>query len=547
MMDLITEHIDIWTLAQIQKKNGGRGRSRNSNENSAHGIKKLRELILELSVRGKLVPQDPVDEPVRTLLEKIEEEKTKLIKEGIIKRQKPLAKISANEKPYELPASWHWVRLGDVGKIFNGNSVNARMKEAKYTNIENGLPFIATKDIGYGWEALDYNNGISIPKNEPKFKVAHKGAVFICAEGGSAGKKCGITRRDVCFGNKLYANELYGDIASDYILAIYLSPTFYTQFSEQMTGIIGGISAAKFNHLVVPLPPLAEQQRIVAKVDELMALCDKLEQQQTDSNATHQTLVETLLTTLTNAAGQTEFTDTWQRIADHFDTLFTTEQSIEQLTKAVIELAVNGSLIKFNRDARKCTVKEILFFGPRNGLSPKESSFKTNIKVLKLGATTKGYLDLEESKYVDIKVDEISHLWVRNGDILIQRGNAAAYVGCNVLIEDIPPNFIYPDLMMKLRANDTVIPQYLSICLSAPSSRKHMWDKMTGTSGTMPKISKKVVESVPLFIPDKETQERVILFVKNVFEIIEQLRSELSDINITQTQLADTVVRQVHI
>ena len=85
-----------------------------------------------------------------------------------------------------------------------------------------------------------------------------------------------------------------------------------------------------------------EQHRIVAKVDELMALCDQLEQQQTDSNATHQTLVETLLATLTNAADQKEFSEVWQRIADHFDTLFTTEQSIDRLKQTILQLAVMG-------------------------------------------------------------------------------------------------------------------------------------------------------------------------------------------------------------
>ena len=97
--------------------------------------------------------------------------------------------------------------------------------------------------------------------------------------------------------------------------------------------------------ILFSIPPLAEQHRIVAKVDELMALCDQLEQQQTDSNATHQTLVETLLATLTNAADQAEFAEAWQRIADHFDTLFTTEQSIDQLKQTILQLAVMGKLV----------------------------------------------------------------------------------------------------------------------------------------------------------------------------------------------------------
>ena len=115
----------------------------------------------------------------------------------------------------------------------------------------------------------------------------------------------------------------------------------------KMTGTAGQKRVPKvfFSENPLPLPPHPEQQRIVAKVDELMALCDQLEQQQTESNVTHQTLVETLLTTLANAAAQEEFSETWQRIADHFDTLFTTEQSIDRLKQTILQLAVMGKLV----------------------------------------------------------------------------------------------------------------------------------------------------------------------------------------------------------
>jgi len=111
---LITEHMDIWTAAQTQKSNGGRGRGSNGNGQSSHGIKKLRELILDLAVRGKLVPQDPNDEPASVLLEKIAEEKKRLIKKGKIKKQNPLPEISEDEKLFALPPGWQFERFGNV-------------------------------------------------------------------------------------------------------------------------------------------------------------------------------------------------------------------------------------------------------------------------------------------------------------------------------------------------------------------------------------------------------------------------------------------------
>ncbi len=113
MQQLLTDHIDIWTAADTAKKSG-RGRS-SGNAASVYGIKKLRELILELAVRGKLVAQDPNDEPASELLKRIKAEKAKLVAEGKIKKDKPLPAITEEEKPFDLPAGWAWARLGSIG------------------------------------------------------------------------------------------------------------------------------------------------------------------------------------------------------------------------------------------------------------------------------------------------------------------------------------------------------------------------------------------------------------------------------------------------
>ena len=340
---LLTEHLDIWTDADTEKKSG-RGRSA-SNAASVYGIKKLRELILELAVRGKLVPQDANDEPASVLLKRILAEKAKLIADGKIKKEKPLPPITEDEKPYALPDGWEWVRLGDTGKIFNGNSINENEKLKKYTNLKEGLPFIATKDVGYGRDELDYKNGVLIPFENEKFKIAHEGAILICSEGGSAGKKIGISNMDICFGNKLYANEVWTSLAPRFIFYVYQSPCFFKSFSERMTGIIGGISINEFLNIPIPIPSKNEQKRIIAKVDELMALCDQLEIQHANADAAHEKLVNHLLATLAQSQNAADFNANWQRIAAHFDTLFATEASIDTLKQTLLQLAVMGKLV----------------------------------------------------------------------------------------------------------------------------------------------------------------------------------------------------------
>jgi len=267
------------------------------------GIAKLRELILTLAMQGKLVEQDPNDPPASELLKEIEAERKRQIKAGGIKKQKALPTIDQPDTSYVLPESWTWTRLGTIGNIFNGNSINVREKETKYAGA-NGLPYIATKDVGYGLDALDYKNGIYIPESAEKFKIAHQGAVLICAEGGSAGKKCGITNMDICFGNKLFANELFGGIPSKFILYLYLSPIFRESFNAAMTGIIGGVSIAKFLELPVPLPPLPEQHRIVARIDQLMSLCDTLDQQIDAATDKRTELLNALMANLSEEAAQ---------------------------------------------------------------------------------------------------------------------------------------------------------------------------------------------------------------------------------------------------
>jgi len=242
-----------------------------------HSIDQLKQTILQLAVTGKLVPQDLDDEPASILLDKIQREKANLLKSKKIKKTTLPNFLSNKEDLFNLPTGWEWAPLGIIGNIFNGNSISSDVKERKYTNIV-GRPYLSTKDIAYGFESPKYNTGVAIPFNESNFKIASKNSVLICSEGGSAGKKCGIIDREICFGNKLYANQLHGNINPRFILSFYLTPLFYNQFSQLMTGIIGGVSVSKFSQIQCPLPPLAEQSRIIAKIDELLDICEKLKE-----------------------------------------------------------------------------------------------------------------------------------------------------------------------------------------------------------------------------------------------------------------------------
>ncbi len=177
-----------------------------------------------------------------------------------------------------MKQGWDLKKIGEIGTVFNGNSINAKVKKEKYTNLEEGLPYIATKDISYE-SVIDYGNGIKIPdEDKSSFKIASQNTILICAEGGSAGRKIGFTDQEVCFGNKLFALSTTDKVNSRFVYYYYFSPQFQEDFASQLTGIIGGVSMAKFKKLKVPLPSPPEQQRIVQILEKAFVAIDKAKQ-----------------------------------------------------------------------------------------------------------------------------------------------------------------------------------------------------------------------------------------------------------------------------
>ncbi|ENY9187705.1 restriction endonuclease subunit S [Shigella flexneri] len=314
---LIVDHMETWTSALQTRSTAGRG---SSGKIDLYGIKKLRELILELAVRGKLVPQDPNDEPASDLLKRIAAEKAELVKQGKIKKQKPLPEISEEEKPFELPEGWEWVHLPDIYCSISESSRKIKsseiLPEGKYPVIEQSQEFIS----GYC-----NNECLLIKLNNPVI-------VF------------GDHTRNIKF------------IDFDFVVGAdgvkILSPIlicerfFFWQLRSFKLDVRGYARHFKvLNSCLFALPPIAEQERIVEKVSSLMSLCDQLEQQSLTSLDAHQQLVETLLGTLTDSPNTAELAENWARISEHFDTLFTTEASVDALKQTILQLAVMGKLV----------------------------------------------------------------------------------------------------------------------------------------------------------------------------------------------------------
>ncbi|MEN4542466.1 restriction endonuclease subunit S [Pantoea agglomerans] len=333
---LITQHINTWTSALQTRSTAGRG---NNGKIDLYGIKKLREMILELAVRGKLVPQDPNDEPASELLKRIAAEKAELVKQGKIKKQKPLPEISEDEKPFELPVGWEWVRISEIGHDWGQKTPDLQFTYIDVGSINKELGIISEPEI------VQAENAPSRAR-----KIVKEGTVVYSTVRPYLLNIATVSEK---FDPEPIASTAFAiihpfkGIFSNYIYYYLRSSTFITYVEGCQTGIAyPAINDKQFFSGLIAIPPSHEQDLIVNKVGELMALCDQLEQQSLTSLDAHSQLVDTLLATLTNSQNAEELAENWARISQHFDTLFTTEASIDALKQTILQLAVMGKLVQ---------------------------------------------------------------------------------------------------------------------------------------------------------------------------------------------------------
>ncbi len=173
--------------------------------------------------------------------------------------------------------SWNESKIEDVCELCTGNSISENVKKAKYMKVVEGRNYIGTKDLLFD-HSFNYENGAKIPFDETSFRIANRGDILLCIEGGSAGRKIGILEEDVNYGNKLCRFSPNDKLNNIFLYFYIQSPFFQEQFSGSMTGIIGGVSIKKIKAITIKYPDIAEQKRIVEKVDELMNRVADLEQ-----------------------------------------------------------------------------------------------------------------------------------------------------------------------------------------------------------------------------------------------------------------------------
>ena len=229
----------------------------------------LKKSILQWAIQGRLVLQDTNDETADILYAKIQAEKQKLIKEGKIKKDKPLPPITDDEVPFSIPPSWKWVRLGDIGYTQTGTTPST--SNPKY--FGNDIPFIKPADITN--ISIRYNNEALSFLGAEQSRIIKTNSILMVCIGGSIGK-CFKNDRQVCCNQQINTITPL-TVETDYLLYTLQSDYFFKTLWSKATGTATAIvNKSSWENIIVPLPPLAEQHRIVAKVTELMQYCEKL-------------------------------------------------------------------------------------------------------------------------------------------------------------------------------------------------------------------------------------------------------------------------------
>lgn len=333
---LITEHLDIWLTAETEKKSG-RGRGSGSND-TIYGIQKLRQLILDLAISGNLVKTHSIT--------KFEQEFLNLSKSNSKKIDTNSIKEKLIDNIFKIPSAWAWETLGNLFYFENGD--RGKNYPNKDCLVEIGVPFVNAGHLK--------NDGINTHEmtfiTQEKFDSLNSGKFtegdFLYCLRGSLGKYA-VVQKDLkgAIASSLVILRAYDPSFIDYI-SLYLQSNFAKkQIKIYDNGTAQpNLSSADLRKFLVPMPSKEERKLIVKKVDELMQLCDQLEQQQNLSSEAHDQLVDTLLNVLINSYDVDEFQQNWQSISENFDLLFTTEYSIEQLKQTILQLAVMGKLVK---------------------------------------------------------------------------------------------------------------------------------------------------------------------------------------------------------
>lgn len=557
------------------------------------GAARLRELILSLAVRGKLVPQDPSDEPASVLLERIRVEKARLVREGKSRVEKPSGGKIA-DAPYVLPSGWNWSTIGDLISLMGSGWSPACLDQPQHTPNQ----WAVLKTTAVQLMSYQCHQNKRLPEKlqpRPELEVM-AGDILITRAGpkNRVGICCLVeqTPTHLMLSDKIVRFHLIDEVLDPRFIVLCLNAGWsFEQIEHAKTGMAESqvnISQADIRSIVVPICSKAEQSRIVARVDALMRLCDELEANGRLEAEQHARLVGTLFETLAASESAHALAENWQRIAAHFDLLLDRPEAVDALEQTILQLAVRGLLVpqdpadepasallekirdekhrliaagKLKRDKPLPPIAEDekpfelpegwewvrlseLLPEFQNGASSRGDHDGVPVTVLRLADIKARRISLEDTREISIKAANINKYKLANGDILIVRVNGSADIVGNFILSEHDNTAIYCDHFIRMRIDQRWMnPQYMALLGETRLVRDRISSLFITTAGQKT-VNQGHIGSLFIALPPLAEQSRIIARVEQLRRLCADLRARLGEARATQSRLAETLVDQ---
>lgn len=554
------------------------------------GVARLRELIYQLAVTGRLTKQDEKDSDADEVLNNVARIRQQLIAGKKYKRSPKLESSNLVPPAIDLPLNWRWSRLLDLGEINPRN-------QAEETAMATFVPMAGVSEKHSKEISGEIKPWSKIHKGYTHFA---NGDVLLakitpCFENGKAAVVSGL-EHDIGAGSTEFHvfRSISQFIHPGYVYLFLRSPLFRAKGEASMTGTAGQkrLPTDYFALCAMPLPPTAEQSRIVAKVDELMALCDKLEVQQQARRKLQNALRQSTLQAVANAASPHELQSTWARLADNFGQLFHAPEDLDELRKAVLDLAVSGYLSNLGQfDEPSSTLKAKILTAKERGILDGSFSRKKHVKPEKLEETLlpahwecitldeaistidAGWSPAclpkprdDENKWAVLKTTAVQVLrflphehkelpasldprpqyQIEVGDILITRAGPRNRVGICCVADKAPAKLMISDKLIRFHIVDDLInPRFVAVCLSAGESGRTLERLKSGMAESQMNISQDKLRSITIPLPPIEEQRRILEKIELLMKIIDSYSERLRKKNRLAEQAAAASVSSI--
>lgn len=551
-------------------------------------IKKLRETILDLAVRGKLVPQNPNDEPASVLLERIREEKERLIKEKKIKKEKPLAEISEREKVFELPEGWELTRIGEIITLKGGKRLP---KGYSLLEEETSHVYIRITDMKRGsiknYDLRYISDGVY---EKIKNYIITKDDLYITIAGTIG--EVGIVP------DKFHNMNLTENAAriipykvNKFWLKSFIESTFIQRILLDKVNQMAQpkLALKRIQDTIIPVPPLTEQKRIVEKINLLMSFCDKLEKALEKKVNYGKLSAKSVFNSVGNVSTVEELEETLKFILLNFKDLSLGDNAVKELKNCILQLAVQGKLVaqdlndesaevllKKVREEKEKLVKEkkikkekplkeidnaktyiipsgwsLVRLGDlakviEYGTSTKADLDDNKIPVLRMNNIIDGKLDYKNLKYVDSDIKDLPRLYLNNKDILFNRTNSYELVGKTAVFKGLDKTMTFASYLIRVELfNDMINADYINIVMNSNIYRSSQIEPEITQQNGQANFNGTKLKSTIIPLPPLHEQNRIVEKVESLLNLCDKLDKQIQLSNKYRLNLMESIVKNI--